>query len=108
MIPEMDIVRDVPIILTSTNYEDTYDGDFVTRRAIIYTLSFVAKTYMYGPVTTSEVIKKVTVDQYAATQPEAPDRARQYTVSVVETAGAEDDDNFGFNETLSDWSDVQG
>ena len=46
-IPSMDIKRDIPIVLSSTNYEDTYDGDFMTRRAIIYTMSFIAKTYCW-------------------------------------------------------------
>ena len=33
-----------------------------TRRALIHTLNFVAKTYLYGPVTTSKIIKEVNVD----------------------------------------------
>ena len=45
-IPSMDIKRDIPIVLSSTNYEDTYDGDFMTRRALIYTFSFSAKTIL--------------------------------------------------------------
>ena len=102
-VPSMDIIRDIPIVLLSTNYEDTYDGDFMTRRALIYTFSFSAKTYMYGPVITSSIIKKVDVDQYADLKEKAPPRVRQYSVSGVETASAEEDDNFGFSETLSEW-----
>ena len=49
-VPELDIVRDVPIVLNSINYEDDYEGDFANRRSIIYTLSFTAKYYLYGPV----------------------------------------------------------
>ena len=102
-VPSMDIIRDIPIVLLSTNYEDTYDGDFMTRRALIYTFSFSAKTYMYGPVVTSSIIKKVDVDQYADLKEKAPPRVRQYSVSGVETSTAEEDDNFGFSETLSEW-----
>jgi len=102
-VDSLDIKRDVPIVLTGTAYEDTYDGDFVTRRAIIYTLSFTAKTYMYGPVTTSEQITKVSVDQYADLKEKTPPRVRQYTVSAVQTDSAAEDDNFGFNETISEW-----
>ena len=103
-VPSMDIIRDIPIVLLSTNYEDTYDGDFMTRRALIYTFSFQAKTYMYGPVVTSSVIKTVDVDQYADLKEKAPPRVRQYSVSGVEkAAGADEDDNFGFTETLSEW-----
>ena len=47
----LNIKRDIPIILNSVNYEDTYSGDFTTRRAVIYTLNFTAKTYLFGPST---------------------------------------------------------
>ena len=36
--------RDIPIILDSMNFQDDYEGDFATRRALIYTLGFTAKT----------------------------------------------------------------
>jgi len=104
-VDSMDIKRDVPMVLTGTSYEDTYDGDFVTRRAIIYTMSFVAKTYMYGPVTTSEQITKVDVNQYADLPDKTPARVRQYSVSVQQDSTVDSDDNFGFNETLSEWVD---
>ena len=61
--PDMGIKRDVPIVLNSIGYEDDYQGNFETRRAIIYTLSFTAKFYLYGPVTSQSVIKSVQVDQ---------------------------------------------
>src|SRR5210317_1079214 len=48
-VPELDIKRDVPIILNDVSYEDSYSGDFTTRRAVIYTLNFTAKTYLFGP-----------------------------------------------------------
>ena len=40
---ELDIIRDIPIVLNDIQYEDDYEGDFASRRAIIYTLSFTAK-----------------------------------------------------------------
>ena len=49
--------KDVPITLTSISYEDDYEGDYMKRRAIIYTLQFSTKTYLYGPVSDSSVIK---------------------------------------------------
>ena len=61
----MDVVRDVPIVLNSIGYEDTYTGSFTERRAIIYTFNFVAKAYVYGPVTTAKPITKAEVTAYA-------------------------------------------
>ena len=54
--------KDVPIVLQNVGIDDQYEGDMSTRRALIHTLNFVAKTYLYGPVSTSKVIKEVNVD----------------------------------------------
>jgi len=101
-VPNMEIVRDVPIVLNNIAYEDTYEGDFTTRRAIIYTFSFTAKTYVYGPVTTAKPITKVQVDTYENLPATSPERVQRLTVTakVDESLG---DDNFGFNETTSEW-----
>jgi hypothetical protein len=47
---------------------DDYEGDFSTRRVLLYTLRFSAKTYLFGPVssTTTDIIKKVRVGYIAA------------------------------------------
>jgi hypothetical protein len=111
-IPELDIIRDVPIVLNSISYEDDYEGDFTSRRSIIYTLSFTAKYYLYGPVTSTNVIRTVQVDQYANTPVNAPSREQRYTVTpnpstATATEFDPDDDNFGFNETTSFFEDAK-
>lgn len=40
---------DIPIILNDVSTEDTYEGNFETRRAIIWTLNFTLKGYLFGP-----------------------------------------------------------
>ena len=110
-VPELEIIRDVPIVLNTISYEDDYEGDFASRRSIIYTLSFTAKYYLYKiPVTSTNVIRTVQVDQYANTPVNAPTREQRYTVTPnPSTATAQefdpDDDNFGFNETTSFFED---
>ena len=37
--------RDIPMVLQNIAQQDDYEGDFATRRALIYTLSFTAKTF---------------------------------------------------------------
>jgi hypothetical protein len=101
---DMGIKRDVPIILNDVSYEDNYQGDFTERRAIIYTLAFTAKFYMYGPVTSSSVIKTVQVDQYTDLPDQSPKREQRYTVTPT-PASADADDDFGFNETTSFFQD---
>ena len=103
---DMGIKRDVPIILNSVAYEDSYQGDFETRRAIIYTLAFTAKFFLYGPVTSAKVIKTVQVDQYADLPSQSPAREQRYTVTPNPTT-ADADDDFGFNETVSFFQDAK-
>jgi len=61
--------RDIPIVLDNISFQDDYEGDFSTRRVLIYTLTFTAKTYLFGSIanTTDGLIKKVQVDYYADT-----------------------------------------
>ena len=59
-------VKDIPIILNNVTMQDDYEGDFTKRRSLIHTLTFTAKTYLYGPVATTDVIRTVNVDIGAA------------------------------------------
>ena len=104
---DMGITRDVPIVLNSIGYEDSYDGEFTTRRALIYTLSFTTKFYLYGPVTSAKVIKTVQVDQYTDLPDQSPKREQRYKV-VPNPTSADADDDFGFSETTSFFQDAQG
>ena len=104
--PEMGVARDIPIVLNSINYEDNYKGDFAERRAIMYTLDFTTKFYLYGPVTSSKVIKTVQVDQYTDLPDVSPTREQRYTATPNPTS-ADADDDFGFNETTSYYQDAK-
>ena len=104
---DMGIKKDVPIVLNSISYEDDYQADFQTRRAIIYTLSFTTKFYLYGPVTSSSIIKTVQVDQYTDLPDKSPKREQRYKVTP-DPATADADDNFGFNEVSSFFEDAKG
>ena len=103
VVPEMQLVRDIPIILNSVNYEDTYNGEFTQRRAVIYTLQFTAKTYLYGPMSNQKVIKEVQADLGASTDSPLVRNERIITVPNPTTADADDD--FGFTTTLSFFAD---
>jgi len=45
-----DVKVDVPVVFNSMTTEDTYEGDYETRRALIHTLDFTIKGYVFGPV----------------------------------------------------------
>jgi hypothetical protein len=98
--------RDIPMVLDSITFKDDYEGDFLTRRALIYTLTFTAKTYMFGPIAESSegLIRKVQVDQYATTDIATARREIRYTVTP-DPYNADPDDDFGFNETTEFFTD---
>ena len=56
--------RDIPIVLENITMQDDYEGDYSTRRVLLYTLRFTAKTYLFGPVTRVEPIKQATLSYY--------------------------------------------
>lgn len=67
-IPELSIKHDIAINLDSVSYEDDYEGDFMQRRAIVWTLMFTLKTNFYGPISNHGVIKKVIADIFTNNQ----------------------------------------
>jgi|TARA_Y100000004_G_C8928280_1_gene418675 hypothetical protein len=75
--------RDIPVILDNIDFQDDYEGDFSTRRALIYTLRFTAKTYLFGPIadSTDGLIRKVQVDYYNDTDRTRARREVRYTAT---------------------------
>jgi len=75
--------RDIPVVLDNISFQDDYEGDYETRRALIYTLNFTAKTYLFGPVadTSDGLIKKVQVDYYSTVDRENARRQLRYTAT---------------------------
>ena len=57
VVPEVDGPRDIPIVLNSISSQDQYEGSFEQRRALIWTLNFTLKGWLYGPSKKSKLIK---------------------------------------------------
>ena len=74
--------RDIPVVLDGISMSDDYEGDFSTRRSLVYTLNFTAKTSLFGPIAESSdsLIKKVQVDYYTNTETTNASRQLRYTV----------------------------
>jgi len=64
MIPDLGLKVDVPVILNTTSLQDTYEGDFINRRAIVYSLGFTLKAQLFGPIRKSGVIKRTYTNLY--------------------------------------------
>ncbi len=78
--------RDIPIVFEGIEMRDEYEGDFSQRRALIYTLRFVAKTYLFGPVSdvSKDIIKKASIG-FSAGDSRGSTRDLTYRVDPVAT-----------------------
>lgn len=113
MIPDMNEKRDVQICLNNINYEDDWDDDFLSRRTIVWNLSFTAKSYIYGPFNQADIIRKAMVYETVGDLNENKRNAKfTYTPKALEDNNGDDvidgaddllvmpDDDFGFNEGI--------
>jgi len=100
--------RDIPIVLDSIKFQDDYEGDFSTRRALIYTLQFTAKTYLFGPIadTTDGLIRKVQVDQFSSTNRTNARREMRYTVTPKALQDYDADNTTFITDPISDFTDT--
>ena len=65
LIPEMGIIKEVPVILNSTSHEITYEGGRENEtRMIIWTLNFTVKGFVFGKSTEVGVINRAFVSVY--------------------------------------------
>jgi len=65
--------------------QDDYEGDFATRRSLIYTIRFTAKTYLFGPISSSsaaskDLIKRVSIGYVSGDVTKTPTRELTYAV----------------------------
>jgi len=73
---------DIPVVLENITMQDDYEGDFTSRRVLLYTLRFTAKTYLFGPASsaTKDIIKKATISYLTGTDITNTTREKTYSV----------------------------
>lgn len=89
-IPGMGIKNDLPIILDNINYEDEYEGDFSSRRAIIWTLNFTMKLNFYGPISRQGIIRSTNINTFSDSA--LSNKQSTYTATVDPTTAVPGDD----------------
>jgi hypothetical protein len=96
--------RDIPMILERISMDDQYEGDFTTRRVLVYTLDFVAKTYLFGPVGTPNdaLIKQVQVDYYTNTNRVNASRQLRYVAEARALKDYNNDETTQITEDISE------
>ena len=95
--------RDIPIILESINMSDDYEGSFDNRRAMITTMQFSAKVYLFGAVADNPdgLIKKVNVDYFTDTNRVTAKRVQRYSATPRATKDYNDDNTNAINKALA-------
>ena len=91
LVPETGHYYDIPTVLQGMSIEDTYEGDFQTRRAIIYSFNFTVKGYIFGPTSNKGTIKRTTVDIGIPNVAFAPSSAETPSSRVKLTPGVKGD-----------------
>jgi hypothetical protein len=100
--PDLDITRDIPIILNSLSQEDIYDGDFETRRSLVWSLSFTMKSNIYGAVREGKLVSSAIVSTVGENQfNDGQFEGAEVTATANNTNGAVTGD-FGFTQTVSE------
>ena len=87
-IPAMDLTTDTPIVLESVSLNDDYEGDLVTRRAIVYTLSFSTRIRYYRGLGKSKQILQTEVDYSKNPNPLLSKFETQKVVGTTTSDGA--------------------
>jgi hypothetical protein len=105
-IPELNIQRDIPIQLNSVSYEDTYDGDFESRRAIVWTLDFTAQGNMYGAVQDGKLVTSATLGIYQEAEGDVPVTQLADSTTAPNPPTATLVDDFGYTTDISEGSDL--
>jgi hypothetical protein len=110
LIQEMNIVMDIPVILDNIAIEDSYNGNFQDRRALIWTLDFTLKGYLYGPVKKTGIIKFANTNFYIPNVPDGElktavgntDPVERVTIRPGLTANGQPTSNLANSITLSE------
>lgn len=67
---KLNVTIDSPIVLNSVAMDDSYEGDFDTRRALTWTFSFTMKGVFFGPTKRSSTISNI----FASANSESKDK----------------------------------
>ena len=95
-----DIKEDVPIVLSSLDFQDDFEGPIEQRRTIIYTMNFEMKVNFYGPEITSNIIREVNTNLGVISQ-DNTDGVLETINTVPDPIDVSPDVDYGFNTTIT-------
>lgn len=86
-LPELGIKRDIKIVMDSVAFEDDYEGDFASRRSIIWTMTFTMKLNYYGFVADQGFIKKSIAQTYENIDMDGPHIRQTFEIQPTVATG---------------------
>lgn len=95
VLPEFNMMKDIPIVLKSVNVDDTYEGGTDSLRTVIQTFEFVAKIDLFGPIDTKRGVIKTTLVDIGGMDPQAD---WERNTQAVNPAEANKEDTYTINE----------
>lgn len=103
-IPSIDLKRDVQITLTSVNQSDEYEGTVEDDRIINWTLTFVANSWIYPPISDSKIIKSTVTNFYDLNDLGTSNTEKLSTVTLtLNPSTADRDDNYTIVQTITEY-----
>lgn len=102
LLDDVERTWDIPVVLNNVQHTDSYENDFITRRALIWTLSFTLKGWFHGPTHERKVIKFIKVNTYTDTLATTP--SEYVTIQPGQTANGEPTTDI--NETVP-YADIE-
>jgi len=97
LIPDMESI-DIPLILNGITNEELYEGDYETRRSVLWTLNFTMKCWYFGPDRVKKTIKFVDSHMFTDT---AADSFVQEKLQVQPGLTANNEPTSDIEETIS-------
>ena len=91
-------MSNVIFILNNLSLEDVYEGEFSSRRSLIWTLSFTMKGNMYGSVRNGSLIHSTTLNTFKQNEDTTFAGNNTTTATVNDINGLTTDD-FGFTQS---------
>jgi len=87
ILPELGRTMDIPVVLNDTSVQDIYEGNFDTRRSLVWILTFTMKGYLYGPVRQSSLIHFANTGFILSNDPQNANTASPRVATVLAQPG---------------------
>tara|TARA_Y100000361_G_scaffold24846_1_gene19863 strand:- start:3632 stop:4567 length:936 start_codon:yes stop_codon:yes gene_type:complete len=91
ILTDMGIKLDIPIVIAGATSEDSYEGEFSSRRTIIWTMNFTLKGFIYPDIKSSQSIIKSIEIAFKETVSDTPSTGTFERISLESSTNFSED-----------------